>query len=305
MVQVDASAIGSDVARSDEQARLRAAAGMLIEQMRLNTPSPFATEFVQALSPVATVETPQGPLHCRAGHGRLVWRAETFFEEEPDTIAWLDGMTREDVLWDVGANVGMYALYAAKFRAGRVFAFEPEAQNYALLCENVALNGVAERCLPVMTALFRAAGFGEIPVRYVTKGGAYNQFGVEGDDGLAGPATAETADQAGPAVRQMVYGLPLDALVDDPAFSLPTHLKVDVDGREADIFDGAAALLRRRELRHILVELNRKNPRDMAIPGMLADLGFEKTGERSNWDFREDRSREDEWPTVNMIFERR
>lgn len=304
MSKFNASAIGSDVARSEEQARLRDAANLLIEQMGLNGSSKFATEFVQALSPVATVETPQGPMYCRGGHGRLVWRAESFFEEEPDTIAWLDGMTRDDVLWDVGSNVGMYAVYAAKFSCGQVFAFEPEGQNYATLCENIAMNGIAANCRPVMVALFRETGFGELAIRYVTKGGAYNQFGVADDPAGGGPITEETEGLDAPSLRQVVYGVALDDLLDNPVFTPPTHLKVDVDGREADIFDGAAKLLRDRRLRGVLVEVNKSKARDVAIPDMLAGLGFRKTVERSNWDYRDDRSREDEYPTVNMIFQR-
>ena len=38
---------------------------------------------------------------------------------------------------DVGANVGMYTVFAAPTRGARVFAFEPEAQNYAMLNRNI------------------------------------------------------------------------------------------------------------------------------------------------------------------------
>lgn len=303
MKKFDAAAIASDVARTEEQARLREAAELLVEQMRLNDGGPFATEFIQALRPVVTLQSPDGPVHFRGGHGRLVWRVDSFFEEEPDTIAWLDSMTEDDVLWDVGSNVGMYSLYAAKLRRSTVYAFEPESQNYATLCENIALNGVGDRCLPVMAAVSRKAEFGELAVRYITKGGAYNQFTGGDQEDVAGPASVE-AEAGGSALRQVVYGISLDELLADPYFRAPTRLKIDVDGREADIFEGAGTLLRDRRLRGIMVELNRSFERDMAIPELLAGLGFSKTAERSNWDFREDRSRESEYPTVNMIFAR-
>lgn len=304
MKKFDTGAIASDVARSEEQARLRDAADLLIGQMRLNEASPFATEFVQALRPVVTLQTPDGPLYFRGGHGRLVWRVDSFFEEEPDTIAWLDSINPGDVLWDVGSNVGMYSLYAARLRGATVYAFEPEGQNYATLCENIALNDAGARCMPVMAAVSRRAGFGELAVRYITKGGAYNQFTGTGQDGLAGPASEETAGRDEPGLRQAVYGISLDELRSDPFFQPPTHLKIDVDGREADIFEGGAGLLRDRRLRGIMVELNRSFERDMAIPGLLESLGFVKKAERSNWDYREDRSREAEYPTVNVIFAR-
>jgi FkbM family methyltransferase len=42
----------------------------------------------------------------------------------------------------VGANVGMYTIWAAATRNARVYAFEPEAQNYATLNRNIALNNL-------------------------------------------------------------------------------------------------------------------------------------------------------------------
>jgi len=87
MTKFDVAAIASDVARTEEQARLREAAELLIAQMRLNDAGPFATEFVQALRPVVTLQSPDGPVHFRGGHGRLIWRVDSFFEEEPDTIS--------------------------------------------------------------------------------------------------------------------------------------------------------------------------------------------------------------------------
>jgi hypothetical protein len=44
-------------------------------------------------------------------------RAEQLLTKEPETIAWLDGLGPDDVLWDVGANVGMFSLYAAAARS--------------------------------------------------------------------------------------------------------------------------------------------------------------------------------------------
>jgi FkbM family methyltransferase len=46
---------------------------------------------------------------------------------------------------DVGANIGYYSLQFAKLvgASGRVLAFEPDPDNYRLLCQNVARNGYA------------------------------------------------------------------------------------------------------------------------------------------------------------------
>ena len=75
--------------------------------------------------------------HCK-------WRIDTLYTKEPDTIQWLQAMKPGEVLYDVGANIGQYSIYAAK-RGVKVFAFEPESQNYALLCKNIVLNKL-ENC---------------------------------------------------------------------------------------------------------------------------------------------------------------
>src|SRR5215467_12031505 len=115
----DSAALGSDIARSRSQYWSRRIARLVVDVLGLNKPGPLATEIVQAINAVATVDTRYGPLLCRAGHGRLLWRARTFFTEEPHTVAWLDRLQAADVYWDIGANVGMYAVYAAKFRGCR------------------------------------------------------------------------------------------------------------------------------------------------------------------------------------------
>src|SRR5262245_39234556 len=89
------------------------------------------------------------------------WRVDSLLEKEPSTIAWIAGFRRDEVLVDVGANVGVYTIWAAKTRGVRVFAFEPEAQNYALLNRNIALNGLGPRVTAYCLALSNEAGYSE------------------------------------------------------------------------------------------------------------------------------------------------
>lgn len=305
MTPFDPTAIASDVPRSRGQALVRMLATVLVRLFRLNGAGYLSTEFIQALAPTATIPTRYGPLYCRAGHGRLLWRARTFHTEEPETITWLDGLGPDDVLWDVGANVGLYAIYATKFRGCRAIAVEPEGQNYALLVENIALNGVAQRCLPASFALSRAFALGRLRVRYVTKGGAYNLFAPldTADQALPGQFDAVKATTDG-GLEQLLVGFSLDDLVERHGLPAPTHLKIDVDGIEPDIIEGASRTIGSGAVRSILIEINRKSERDLAIADVLAAHGFQLVSERSNWLSRTDRTREHEVPTTNMIFAR-
>ena len=53
------------------------------------------------------------------------FRIDTFSTKEPETLDWIDAIQEGSVLWDIGANVGLYSCYAAKARRCRVVAFEP------------------------------------------------------------------------------------------------------------------------------------------------------------------------------------
>jgi precorrin-6B methylase 2 len=60
-------------------------------------------------------------------------RVQSLFTKEPITLAWIDSFKEGETLFDIGANLGMYTVYAAVMRNANVYAFEPEALNYAEL----------------------------------------------------------------------------------------------------------------------------------------------------------------------------
>lgn len=287
---------------------MRKVARLIVHVLGLNRSNDLATEIVQAIDPVISIKTRHGPLLCRGGHGRLVWRARTFHTEEPETISWLDTIGQNDVYWDIGANVGLYAIYVAKFRGCSVFAFEPEAQNYALLIENLVLNNIdSSRLLPCCLALGDSSGLGSLEVRYVTKGGAYNLFhsiDAANDEVPASfGAVADTRLESGH--RQMIYGTTLDDLVFNRELPAPTHVKIDVDGNEPAIIAGASKLLKSPTLRSLLVEINKKSPSDLKIIDIILAHGFKVTSDVSVWASKRDRSREHDMPAANMIFTRK
>jgi FkbM family methyltransferase len=297
---VDQSARGSDVPRSYRQLLKRKIAESVVAVLGLNRPGELSTEIVQAIHPVASVPTAYGPLFCKGGHGRLTWRVKTFFEEEPGTVAWLDRLGPEDVYWDVGANVGLYAIYAAKFKGCRTFAFEPESQNFALLVENMVLNGVDGRCTPMCIAINEESKLGRLRVRYITKGGAYNMYhgGLEGDVGEAPPTMQQIRDKTPNAgFDQGIFGFSIDDLVTRHGLPSPTHLKIDVDNIEAMIVRGGINVIRGDRLRGVVIELNTQSADDMATVALLQDHGFKLTSRTNN-------QNAGDVSAMTMIFER-
>ena len=67
------------------------------------------------------------------------FRAKTFSYKEPDTLNWIDSFDAESSFIDIGANVGIYSLYAS-YKLKNIYAFEPDALNFSLLNLNIFDN---------------------------------------------------------------------------------------------------------------------------------------------------------------------
>jgi FkbM family methyltransferase len=203
------------------------------------------------------------------------YRAETYATKEPETIDWLDENLRdEDVFMDVGANIGLYSLYAAKLRPhARIYAFEPAAQNFSRLCRNIVLNGMTN-IIPCNFPLSDRETFDVFYVGDAQAGAALHSFGRLSDFRNVTDAVA---------LRQGAFSLTLDALVGEYRLPQPALLKIDVDGIEEKILDGAEAVLESNQLRTILVEVTCREGVASAWPERkLGQFGY-KLKRKSDW----------------------
>jgi FkbM family methyltransferase len=163
-----------------------------------------------------------------------------------------------DTFFDVGANIGLYSLYAAlrMERRGLVYAFEPEALNHAKLNRNTHLNGLSGLVLPLCIAVSDTLAVAPLNI---------HPLGLDlMDQGAYVPGAAmhcfgSTRDFEGkdftPFHVQMMLGVPLDRLCYELGLPTPAHLKIDVDGHEGKVLAGADRLLRDPGLRTLLVEI--------------------------------------------------
>src|SRR3546814_160245 len=77
---------------------------------------------------------------------------------------YLAAQDRAFVFVDIGANQGLYSLLAAQNpRCAAAIAFEPVAATFALLRDNIALNGLTDRIQPVHAAVSLHSGMASIP----------------------------------------------------------------------------------------------------------------------------------------------
>ena len=64
-------------------------------------------------------------------------RVKKIWKKEPITIEWMNGIKKDDIVIDIGANIGMYTLMSGVGREALVYGFEPEASYYHLLVKNI------------------------------------------------------------------------------------------------------------------------------------------------------------------------
>lgn len=192
-------------------------------------------------------------------------RVQTLYTKEPHTIAWLNGLAEGAVFLDVGANIGLYSLYAATARGCRVYAFEPESQNFALLNQNIQANGMDGHVTAFPCALSDRVGLDRLYLSRFETGGSCHSFGAEVDFNLKA--------RPSPYV-QGCASWTLDAAVAAGAVPVPRYIKIDVDGFEHKVIAGARATLAEPGVEALLIEVNPhlQEHRDMAE--QLAALGF-------------------------------
>ena len=127
-----------------------------------------------------------------------------------------------DVVWDVGAHHGYVTLCAARRvgRTGSVHAFEPSARNRRLLSRHIAWNG-----------------FDNVVIH------PYALSSYNGDATFGGTDTSKMLHLGGGTERVGVRTA--DSLVTSGVVPAPSFVKVDVEGAEAELLQGAGDLLRK------------------------------------------------------------
>jgi FkbM family methyltransferase len=162
--------------------------------------------------------------------------------DEPDTLTWIDEFQAGDVLYDIGANVGAYSVYAAKHRGIRVIAVEPNPFSFHALARNLALNGVQGEVTPLCLALGARTEPGLLELKGTESGSVGHSLSRE-----KGPAEEGALTLHAQVCR-------LDTMIADLGQPPPNHIKIDVDGLEHEILVGAEATLRDPRLKSVAVE---------------------------------------------------
>ena len=194
-----------------------------------------------------------------------LWRAESLYVKEPVTINWIKKFKKNKIFYDVGANVGMYSIFASIFSEVKVYSFEPESNNFQILNENIHLNNLSKN---VTAYPFGISDILEITNLYLSnrkKGGSHHTVGVRLNHNLK---------DFQPTFEQGTLSITLDDLIDKFKLPIPNYLKIDVDGIEYKIIKSSKNLLKKESLESILIEINNSRKEDKEIINTLKDHGF-------------------------------
>ena len=159
----------------------------------------------------------------------------------------------------------MYSIWAAATRGVRVYAFEPEAQNYAILNRNILMNAVADRMTAYCVGLSDKAGLSTLHLGDLQPGSSCHAM-CEALDYKHQPMQA--------AYSQGCVAATLDELVRAGTIPAPDHMKIDVDGIEPKVIAGSRNTLANPDVRSLLIETNRNLEDHRAMVVELNAIGF-------------------------------
>lgn len=227
-----------------------------------------SVRLVEKLHPIYTVMVGNSTIKYECVSLVTLWRAKTLLTKEPDTIEWINSFGSGELLYDIGANVGMYSIYAAS-KGIKVIAFEPESQNYAQLNRNIFLNQVQDRVTGLSIAVGETSAIDHLFLSAFTVGGAVNNLGNSID---------YNHQPMKSAFKQGVLSMSLDDLIEKYSLPIPNHIKIDIDGLESKVIFGAKKTLGHVELKSVLIELNDNLPEDANIVKILQNNKFTLKG---------------------------
>ena len=208
----------------------------------------------------------------------IEFRVDTYFSKEPETLKWIDSFQEKEnlIFWDIGANIGLYSIYNyLKHPKSTTIAFEPSSSNLRVLSRNISINNLEKNIQIVSMPLtnkentFQAMNEGEF-----IEGGALNSFGEKFDfEGKEFKAT----------MKYNLFGTTMNYFIEHSILDIPDYIKIDVDGIEHLILEGANRHLSNKKIKSISIEINEnfKEQQD-AILSIMKENGFKILHKKHN-----------------------
>jgi FkbM family methyltransferase len=169
-----------------------------------------------------------------SSEGGLRYLRPSMSSVDPDLLRLVAEVVRPgDVVWDIGANIGLFSFAAAVAAgpAGRVLALEPDAQLVGLLRKSAIAN---HRIAPVEVLPVAVADEIDVARFHIAR----RNRATSHLDGFG------TTQAGGVRTTELVPTVTLDWLA--ARFAMPGVMKIDVEAAELKVLSGGASVLRSR-----------------------------------------------------------
>jgi len=198
---------------------------------------------------------------------RLLWIAGGLEYIEPELLDFIDSLDSGSVFYDVGASNGPFSIYAAR-KGLRVVAIEPEAQNFALLEMNHYLNNDKIQ-FPINSLNVALSDKTQLGKLYCAayEGGGHMKI-------VDQPLKVLETNSFPPVHVQTVQKYSLDTLLEMFNLPRPNSIKIDVDGSEMKMLNGAHATFKFLGLTKVFIEIANPETEGAECIGWLNDHGF-------------------------------
>lgn len=209
------------------------------------------------------------PMRLAVAARREIRRAREISEESALLDRMFESLTDRDVVYDIGANIGLIAMLLARNPHGRdvrVHAFEPEPRNFRQLERNLSLNELCDRVTPHALALGSEPGEIDLFVR--------------GGPGEGRHSTVESRGSTGSIQVPVTTAAAFSRANCAP----PDVVKIDVEGAEGRVLAGLQPLFDDARPRDIFFELHPKGERDRMPEGESIHGWLEQHGYVLRWD---------------------
>jgi FkbM family methyltransferase len=181
----------------------------------------------------------------------------TGLHEFNDMAFLLHFLRASDWFIDVGANVGSYSILASGVVGAHSISIEPVPQTFKKLEKNIDINGIQAKVLAMNIGIASA----KASLRFSCDADTVNHVLK---DQMIGDDTVEVDVNT------------LDGILEN--LPIPTLIKIDVEGFEQEVINGATKLLQSTTLKAIIIELNGSGGRygfdEKNIHHQIKEAGF-------------------------------
>ena len=168
------------------------------------------------------------------------FRFKTIFTKEPETIFWIKKINKKDTLIDIGANVGVYSLYAGKNNI-KTFSIEPFQKNYKSLKQNIRLNNLKNvKALNLAISNFKGKAF-------------FNDGGDARYGSSGGFVSKEKILKKDKSIKVTTE----DNLIKILKIKNNFHIKIDIDKDLIKLLKGFKETIKNKNLKSVLIEVEK------------------------------------------------